>query len=330
VESKQREYNNFIKRIGTYGSNGEVLENTMISESESKKNSEMKSALPEKSSTDKASHLQGHLISMINAIKINPSFLEQINSFIQNLKIAQRVMAQAIEPAINASRLFSGTMRGLFENKEQLIKIMKALEEDEKAWTKIETSLIASGWFPSGDWTVINTRHLLKLIDAQDYKGIDRYMMNYYSKRRIEGIGEKWLPKLKKNRAKVLKDALFAHGIRKYALSIIVLLSQIEGLIREQVGAQGTCHYGKLLGEYFRSLKDNRNKTLVKDAIAEEIQKKLIKRLFLNHGANKRSGKIAFTRHTALHGINVKDFNKTNSIKLILLTDYLIFHDILI
>lgn len=133
-------------------------------------------------------------------------------------------------------------------------------------------------------------------------------------------------------RSQIIIDALDAHKVEKYTLSIPAILPQVEGILSSATG--------KLAGKLVTLLKDalpNKEEEFL-DNISERMLLRLITSpyMFQNPGSNfspdkfvkwltKRgiSGENMLNRDAILHGVQINYASKANSLRAFLLLDTL-------
>lgn len=261
---------------------------------------------------------------LFKSIQTLQSSLSSIND---NLKDSFSGITKA---ATTISTVFSSAISQEFAKQQEQFGLMfQRMNESMREFQKILFSL---GWFPLGDWDVRHERHILELYKEKRIKEIDRFMHSYYTKSKTLSILEKWRKnkRLKCGRYKILKSAVNSHLRREYTLSIIVLLTQIEGEIRELLKEKGKADYHQLLKKYKTRIKADVVMNTLEDSAVEGVCDGILVRIFHNHGVKKKTGKITFSRNSIIHGINLRDYNRTESMKLILLMNYIISREFLI
>lgn len=215
---------------------------------------------------------------------------------------------------------------------EHAIKTYQMMDSLAKDWQRFNEILFSLGWLPAGEWTSTHGRYILKLIKEKKLKQLDKEITQYYTKKRILNIYNNWVDNksLKKSRLKILKDAIDAHICRKYTLSIIVLLTQIEGEIRNYIEEYGSIGHVELLKKFKLKLAKDKKDGFYSKTASIAVVDTILRKLFHSHGVKKKTKKVTFTRHSVIHGMNIRDFNRINSTKLILVMNYIISRDVLV
>lgn len=149
----------------------------------------------------------------------------------------------------------------------------------------------------------------------------DEYFIKKYDLNAIVHLNEKWTKStILKSRIHILNEAITAHNNAYYYLSIPPLLTQIEGLIAEIFDHKGQMRGSNLL-EYLDKLLVKKDNTFSFDNVINNIYKISIMTSF-THGSPIKS---ILSRHAIMHGGDIKYGTITNSLKCILLFDYI--HD---
>jgi len=148
---------------------------------------------------------------------------------------------------------------------------------------------------------------------------VENFLISKYDDEKIDEILIKWKKKqwLGK-RISILEQAIWAHKEHRFNLSVPAILFQIEGIIAEGYG-----HYGKMYG---RQLERYACKLLSDTSISSFDE--AIQHFFLNfilidfeHGSPAQS---SLSRHAILHGGDANYGTIENSLKCILLLDYIL------
>ncbi len=171
----------------------------------------------------------------------------------------------------------------ILEGMRKTREIAIAAHESFKYFNEILFSL---GWLPAGEWTVNHERYILKLYKENKIEQLDKEISQYYSTKRVKDIYNDWesSKKIKKVRLKILKDAIEAHIKRKYTISIILLLTQIEGEIRSYIEEYGRADYSKLLKKFKSKISKEKARGLFTTTMLVTIADTILKKLFLSHG----------------------------------------------
>ncbi len=181
--------------------------------------------------------------------------------------------------------------------------------------SKLNKLLIKLG-YPPLDIELLDVHTIIENENSEEiYEIIDDIIIRNYGNDNIEKIFEAWGNyEFLKTRMRLFKDAMYAHKIGKYSLSIPLLLAELEGTIAEFCDIKGKSD----MKEYKNYVSDILGKS--KYSPDNEITKAY----FMN---NVLEGfffgdKIPrFSRHAILHGADVNFDTKVNSINLIITLD---------
>lgn len=166
---------------------------------------------------------------------------------------------------------------------------------------------------------------VLEIVKLYDEYGLDlikdkveEYLIKRFSKDDLNAKLDYWSSKkwLKK-RMPILKQAVESHLNGNYYVSVPALLPQIEGIIIDGFGC-----FGYVKSEKYKSLIENLLASEGKNAFDKQMNK-----FFLNfvlskfvHGTDPSS---FLSRHAILHGGDTKYGTAANSLKSILVFDYI-------
>lgn len=190
-----------------------------------------------------------------------------------------------------------------------------------KTMSEAEIVLLELGWWIYPDWTIPALKNIIDAHKAGKDKEIEESIVDYFDKNVLNEMLKRWKTNNKfSTRIQVLEDAIWAHEMGKYTLSVPALLPQIEGIINENSGKKGKITHT----ECVKILKDYRDKkvklkptSFFYPLAALMFAENLLKEAF-EWGKPSRKG-----RSPILHGHNVGYDDKVFSLKLILLIDFL-------
>lgn len=256
------------------------------------------------------------------------------NGFFNNVKEIQK----------NKDLFFTNSLRNNFQNKinlgvggivkqikehqETLKKALKTtIQEGIKAAAddveKFKFLVLEFGFPPHYDLNIKQMRLIVKYYNENGKEKTDQLLTDFfvklYSSEQMERFLENW-EKIEwlNSRINILKEVIDCHKEGKYFSSVATLLPQIEGVIVYGNNASG-----------FMSQKDIRN--LVETSLNEETSFSLddtVRLFYINvlqagfeHGKVKKS---FLSRHAILHGGDLEYGNELNSIRCIVLFDYLV------
>jgi len=230
---------------------------------------------------------------------------------------------------IEPTKLVQKSIRGIKETVNIIIQanetfknIGKYIKEYGKILDSFSYIMIEIDWPPPLD---INSRQMLSIIEyrkshslEETEKAVSEGFIKWYKNEKIKIMFDSWVKKewLKKRRS-ILKAAIDAHKKKKFLLSVPVMLTQIEGII-----ADGYGHIGKLrqkrLKKYIKELYTG-NDTFLPDTVIKSVLLNTILVKF-EHGKKINS---SLSRHAILHGADVNYGTEKNSLKALLLFNYL-------
>lgn len=147
---------------------------------------------------------------------------------------------------------------------------------------------------------------------------IDEFVSRKFADKEIKSLLEQWKSRAWLNkRIPILKEAIEAHLDGKYFIAISGLLPQIEGIIADAYDHNGKLKCGDYK-QYVQRLLEKRDRWSQAEA-AEEFFLQVVLKSF-EHGKKIDS---PLSRHAIVHGADVNYGTKANSLKTILLFDYL-------
>lgn len=143
--------------------------------------------------------------------------------------------------------------------------------------------------------------------------------MYYYNNETIKVMSNNWYEiEILENRKHIIKQAVKAHLRGDYYISIPSVFSQIEGLI-----ANVFHHKGQMSGKdyicYLSQLLNENN-----DYSFDGLINKFYSSIVLVSFAHNQPIKSILSRHAIMHGGDTRYGTKINSIKALLLFDYII------
>ncbi|GEM_PF-4974155 len=273
---------------------------------------------------------------------------EQLNTFFKSLEANSQRINEAMKWAERNAKSVNAFARVMQSNAERIKLAMSWFEQYAGHINKLRSSftqfeqLIASwnevnricferGWFPHADWGADAGRTILKLYKEKKYDELDGEICEFYSNERIGGLVEAWRSKktVSPHRLDILEQAINSHLNENYSIATIVLLSQVEGCIRDILKNYGKENHKKLVRKFKQNVI---NSTVSSGQIlkVEQVFDLIINKIFDEHGYNKKTGEIKFSRHSVLHGFYVNNFDRQKSSKLILLLNFIVMNEVFI
>ncbi|MED4046731.1 hypothetical protein P4640_27430 [Priestia aryabhattai] len=254
------------------------------------------------------------------------------NTVIRQLRLVGEQMSKSIKKSLESARpsltqlqarIVEYDFPSLLPYFEELGEMLKKAGD---VALKYKSIIVELGYPPHREVPVEYVRDIVHDYDkyGKEYvaKYIDELMFDYYDEQLVSEMSLKWENKnLAKSRIHILRNAIKCHNQMMYDASIPTILPQIEGIIAEAFG-----HVGNFNGYHIKVyLKNLLNKNLsendlsLKDALYEYyVQNLLVK---FEHGKEIMSD---VSRHAILHGGDKNYGKQSNSLKLILLFDFLI------
>jgi len=249
----------------------------------------------------------------------------------------------------NLGKRVSEVFEELSKYSEGIGNIFKSIEEiglqTSKAFKKIPEELSYSqreylfeeAWYLSEDLPINYPRLINDLIDKNDFKKLEKLLINY-SNSKIPEIREKvgkYFPK----RLKIIKDALNAHKKNIYTLSIPILLIQAEGICKEIINitpfinVESRKNYLKMqkkINEKLNKLEingvsvraDSITGIFLEYLLSETDTNRSRKSIIKQKEKNKKYKPL--NRDYILHGDDFKYANEKNSCKAISFLNYII------
>lgn len=148
---------------------------------------------------------------------------------------------------------------------------------------------------------------------------LTKFLITFYSKERIELLREKWMElDWLKSRIYILNEAIDCHFDGKYYASVSTLLPQIEGIIAERGELNGFIKQSQLK-ESVGQILNQTGQFSLDSAVSYFYIKSVLDNFSLGEEV-----KSPLSRHAILHGADTKYGYELNSIRTILLFDYLV------
>jgi len=198
-----------------------------------------------------------------------------------------------------------------------MIDIIEMLEILEQKGNRLEKMLFQLKWTPPGHLPSI----LLDKISLSFEKGqisiqdVDEIFVHFYNKDRLQEMVNTWCEKkFIEPRIKILKEVVTAHIEGRFELSIPSILPQIEGIVADINKHAGRMNFTKSK-EYVESM-------LARNSRFDRIGKEFF--LSILHDKFEWQDSIPFlSRNAILHGADTNYASEANSLRLILMFDFL-------
>lgn len=248
--------------------------------------------------------------------------ISTILEFAKQMDAVLGQVSQSIAQTIATMDGMAGAVSKAMENAERVMhKAYKGFLEVARMGQRFSFIMVELGWPPHASLT---PREMRQIVDVYDQHGpaeagriVNEYMLTRYDSELIEDMYQRWEDsRWLRTRLPILRQAIDAHLDGKYFVSVPSLLPQIEGII-----AEGHAHRGRLMGpvlrEYSEKLLSDRGFFSFDEAIWQFLDEVVLARF--EHGVGSYP---TFSRHAILHGADTEYGTATNSLKCILLFDY--------
>ncbi len=204
---------------------------------------------------------------------------------------------------------------------EQIGKLGITLGEYFRAKEQLDNILLDYDWPPILHLPKSVLDELLEsyeLMDESEFiKFLEVQLKNHLTEDYIDSITNDWkLNPLLKHRMSLLQEAVKCHKKENYYASVILLLSQVEGMVANGFyhnSNMGEKAYRKYLEKLFSDV-PSQNELAIKDFILKRVLARFV------HGSPINS---TISRHAIMHGADTSFGTYSNSIKALLLIDYL-------
>ena len=228
------------------------------------------------------------------------------------------------------NRVLKISLDSIYENmRKALLRFednIKVIYDVARAYGKLADRfaliMIEMDWPPPMD---IYPDQMIKIVEEYDQFGVEKirakvnkFLINFYNEKILNEKLISWKNKgWIKKRIPILEAAIKAHIEGKYILSVPTILPQIEGIIADGYGHRGRMDGGQLK-LYINSLLSGGNTKTFDKVIRNFFVDTLLAKF--EYGSPVKS---SLSRHAIIHGADVHYGNVANSLKTILLFDYL-------
>ncbi len=260
---------------------------------------------------------------------IGSDTFKKITNGMSNLQKIGIQIAKVLEPAAQLGKVIQGIMNHIAETidlktvSESMAKIGKLIAGFAKVVDLFSFIMIEIDWPPPLE---IQPKHMLDIIEIYQNKGVleakkytGNLLIKLYDKEMLIRLLKSWKSKewLSK-RTSILENVINAHIEGKYILSIPAMFPQIEGIIVDGYGHTGWFDEKKLK-KYINKLYKDDGKSFSVDEVISTFLLGTVWAKF-QHGTKASS---SLSRHAILHGADVTYGTAENSLKTILLFNYL-------
>lgn len=206
---------------------------------------------------------------------------------------------------------------------EILNNLTENISKGMKSQEQIYITLMLKAQFPPIKNLSLND--IIDILEVEQEKGIEEAVIElrriidcHYTEEKINTLLVKWSKVAWLDRRfTIIEEAIDSHKKGKYFSSVATLLPQIEGIF-----ADGTDHKGDMnIRSKIKLILDNSDNKLF--SFEKEIQSFYLTIVLDKFGHNEPINSI-LSRHAILHGGDVNYGTKENSLRCIILFDYLL------
>lgn len=262
------------------------------------------------------------IIPIIKIIK--PKVITSLNQVNKNMFNFAVNIKQAMQPFINSITTMQELYKPVINNiSKQFIEISKKLEKFNKEVQQFKRIIIALGFPPH---LTLMENEISRIVYAYNTYGEEKarnvtydIYIKHFNNEMIKEITNEWYHMVILNdRKKIIRQAVVAHLHGEYYLSIPVMFSQIEGLIANIFHHKGSMG-GKKYLDYIELLLNDK-----KDYSFDDLIYTFYDTVVLASFHHNEPIESFLSRHAILHGGDINYGTKINSIKALLLFDYMI------
>jgi hypothetical protein len=255
---------------------------------------------------------------------------EGLNKAKESINSVQKVILSVRENKIHfyesISKMFTylSTPYSFYDYFKSISKSLELLKEADKKYIEFSAILLNYGWTPT---THISYKTISQVVEIYSNDSLNekdkrrlitKKIINAYDNAVLYTILEGWKKNLLlSNRIKILNDVIEAHLSRKYNLSLPILISQLEGVI-----AKAFYHKGELHEPRYRAYL-NETMTIFDDSYFDNSAINFFINVLMIEFQHGKKILPLSSRHAILHGADVKYGTRENSLKMILLFDYI-------
>jgi hypothetical protein len=225
-------------------------------------------------------------------------------------------IAAVIRPIQHIQEIITGATRAFTQSVlPTLAAIAEALDRLPAELRPVVNALAERGWFISAEMDMSHFRAFMDATDAGDYARLDTMMQEWIRDQlpRIKASACDRFP----NRAEIISSAMDAHEAGQFALSVPVLLIQVEGMCVEVFGTKLYSTEGGMPRTRAAT------ETLLDGPLSEILFLPLREPTALTASKALRSNyPDAPNRHEIVHGIDTHYATAQTSEKVISLLDY--------
>lgn len=264
---------------------------------------------------------------MAYMLLLNKQF-EQSKIFIENHKSDMEFMLNSLQQSVSiAVEEFKPYIKPIKEFLLNITEVAKSINwklasRNIKKITRFPNITLELNWFPAAVGNLMTFANINEIVDTYDSQGkektqiiLDDLFIRLYNADEIDGLYSSW----KKNkelqaRLPILKEAVTSHLEKNFYASVCTILPQIEGILRDTISSNSRRINGTVLEEIINKIVSNDN--------VDEVTKKFYFEIILENFWHGDEIPV-LSRHAILHGEDTTFGTEVNSLKLILLFDFL-------
>lgn len=195
-------------------------------------------------------------------------------------------------------------------------RVIELLKERDRA----AGILVELGWPPHQDLSAKELAAIARIYDREGPERAERsvadFMLEHYGVQALEGILEGWRRRRwLQPRLRILEESISGHKSGLYFLTVPALFAQIEGIIAEGFG-----HRGRMKSQDYEKYLEQLLDTPLPE---HRAVKKFMLDVVLASFVWGMQVSLPLSRHAILHGYDTRYGTKENSLKVILLFDYI-------
>lgn len=211
----------------------------------------------------------------------------------------------------------------IIQSYKQITDMLLQQEREKKASRRYTAIMIEIDWPPVLDIPNAATHQIIDLYDSMPIdefrQKIESSLSKFYDEEELSRKLEEWKTvQILERRLGILEDIIVTHTLGKFHLTVPVTLSQIEGVLGDVYGHRGWMS-GKSLEKYLADLFNHCIFNSPELSIESLIRDKV-------YGDFRWGDPVHsdINRNAILHGAKTDYGNKVNSLKCILLLDYIV------
>lgn len=210
-------------------------------------------------------------------------------------------------------------------SKEDLQTKLRELEKFPLIIEKMNQLLLKTGWFY--DSKILQSEKIIELLVKNNLSTLDQLFIDFYSKKQ-KYIESKCINRFP-HRDNIIKKAFRAYRKKDYDISIVLLLTQVDGMFRD-LSTKDFFSKNKKFNpiEWIKRVEKDKNNSLMTAGLAPLKESEI---LAADFGEAKKYPNV-INRNLILHGEDLKFGSKINSLKTISMINYIsiVVYDIIV